>query len=83
MTNTVTQALAICQDLFPSFSLKDSRSIIFDVHFEVVHGGVHGGEHYLAGGFTYEGRRRFFLLRLDPGSDLRALLINAFKSFKN
>ncbi len=46
--------------------------------------GVHGGEHYLAGGVTHKGIRRYFLLRLD-GLDKRRLkiaLINISDSFK-
>lgn len=75
MTNIQARAMAILRDSFPP--------PYYGFHCEVVHGGVHGGEHYLAGGVTWRGLRRFFLLRLDTGSDLRALLINAFKSFKN
>ena len=57
MTNIQNQALAILQGLFG------------DVHCEEVHGGVHGGEHYLAGSFTHRGMKRVFLLRIDGIDD--------------
>ncbi len=56
MTNTATQALAILRDSFPP--------PYYGVYCEEVQGGVHGGEHYLAGGVSKDGQRRFFLVSL-------------------
>lgn len=57
MSDIQIQAMKVLRDVFPLPG--------YEVHCEEVSGGVHGGEHYLAVGLTFEGIRRFFLLRVD------------------